>query len=458
MKLLLQPSLARRLVIALCLAFALVWLILVLRDYAEFKRLVSGHAGLKVAAQALFDNLPAADAGTVRAVVKASEDQYNAIRGDSPELELDDLLFYLENHNGEVIYASPAIPDLATVAQGEVRDEVRLLGRDYWIVEVVDANKRLLVLEPVLSDAVVLMVLGWSLVTPMLIAFPIVLFPIWYAIHRGLAPLRRLVEAVGHRSPDDFSPLSIRLPYRELAPLLDAFNALLSRSRAGLERERTFVQDAAHELRTPLAVINAQAHNLSRAEDPQSLRQAQQAVEKAVERASHLVEQLLTLARLENQQAHQTKPLNIVEFLRDLMIQMHPLAEATHIDLSLESPEHLMASVEPLALHSICSNLIGNAIHYCPHRSHVLVTLEATANTLRFSFQDDGPGIAADDLPHIFERFYRGREHEVSGSGLGLAIVERAVERLGGDIQHQLPKSGKGTLFVVTLPRTPIPD
>lgn len=452
MKALREPSLARRVVLALLAAFALVWLVLLARDYAGFKLQTGSREPIRGALRALAAALDLADANRAVTVMQATEIQYNQLRRNSGMSNLEDLLFRLERPDGTPIYASTALGNAIEQPMAADPQTVLVGTRRYWKVAHDTAHWRLTLLEPAVADTTALQWLGRGLVQPMLIAFPFVLLPLWIAVRRGLRPLRDLAARVAARPADDFSPLGIELRHAELKPLAEAFDALLARSRDSIARERAFVQDAAHELRTPLAVIAAQAHALSAATSDEDRAPAREALERAIARASHLTHQLLTLARLEGGQAPDRAAVNLVEVAQRMLIDAEPAARARDIELTLESPDRLDAALDTAAVHSILENLIGNAIHYGAAGGRVAVRLQVSADVLSILVTDDGPGIPENQRAHMFERFRRGTHDAVAGTGLGLAIVRQAATRLGGRVDCADGIDGRGIGFHVRLP------
>lgn len=436
-----RPSLVRRITLTLLGAFALVWAVLLARDYLLFQNQLDQRESLQIVAHALAASLDPADPVLAGRIAQASETQTNRLRQHGIKPYPGNLLLRLETASGTPVYASA--PARGThIPPGEPGPEqVNIGARTYWSASVHTPHWRVQILEPALDQGRVLALLNAELLPYLLIALPLVALPIWLAVRRGLLPLRRLADAVATRAPDDFSPLKQRSRHAELRPLISAFNALFAHARTGIARERALVQDAAHELRTPLAVIAAQAHVLAHAETPEHTRQAQAALEHAVTRASHLVQQLLTLARLENTEPRPTQRTDLIATTRLLMISATPAATEKNIDLALDSPEQLWATLDVSAFHSVLENLLANAIAHCPQDSEVRVTLHEHDESLCLAVADNGPGIPPEEWPHLFERFRRGRQTQSSGSGLGLAIVRQATERLNGVI-----KTGPGLL------------
>jgi two-component system sensor histidine kinase QseC len=449
----LRPSLARRVLFALLLAFGLVWIVLLAKDLHDALDEARQRDGLLKATQVLAQVVGEHDASEATLIVQAAEVLYNTSRRQV-ELPsgLGDLLFQLEARDGSSRYASKALGtqhvDIADAAPHAIEFD----GHAYVGASALTPHWQLTLLEPRLDGPSLVLWLAAQYLLPLLIAFPLVLLPLWLAVHRGLRPLRQLVQRVSQRASDDFSPLDMHLPYVDLQPLVQAMDDLLAKSRDGIARERAIVQDAAHELRTPLAVVAAQAHALSRAEDPAAVHVARAALEAAVLRASHLVHQLLTLARLENRRNDHKEAVDLVAEARTILIAASAQAEQRDVEVALESPDRLVVELDRTAFHSVLENLLRNALAYGDEHGRVVVSLKTTAaGAVVLSVADNGPGITPEDQAHLFDRFHRGRHVCAPGAGLGLAIVKQAVNRLGGSIDITSGLDNRGIGFQVTL-------
>ncbi len=452
-----RPSLAGRLVLALLMAFLLVWAVLLVRDYLNFTDESWHFESLSKASKSLAAALDFDDVTRARIVADATERLVNASRRLGPLPDSGDMLLLLETADGVPIYASRPLREQRISRGGSGRGRMRLDGRDYWFVVDAARGWRMQLLEPVVRDRALLAILGGDLLPYLIIAFPLVLVPMWLAVQRGLAPLRCFAAQIEARPTGDFQPFDEDLKYAELQPLGKAFDALLARVRQGIARERTFVQDAAHELRTPLAVITAQTHLLARADDDVQRRQAEVALEQAVARASRLVGQLLTLASLEGGVKTLHRNVDLVALSRDLLIAITPVAAAKQIEIALDSPDRIDTSLDAAAFHSILENLLANATAHCQDGAQVLVELSEKGGYIHLRVSDDGPGIAPEERSRLFERFYRGRDVTTRGSGLGLAIVYQAVGNLGGTIRLETGANDRGTVFEVSWPRADRP-
>lgn len=292
---------------------------------------------------------------------------------------------------------------------------------------------------------------------------------VWVTVRSGLAPLRQLAQRISRRRAGDLAPVQVDRLYAETAPVIHELNALLAHEAQRLEAERRFLADAAHELRTPLAAINAQAHQLLTEPDPAARADAAHALQQGITRASHLLTQLLTLARADaaaqsaaqsaaQPAAHDT--LDVADLLRNRVALLVPLARARRIELALNAPEHLSAWLDREGLCSVIDNLVDNAIRYGVAGGNVEVTLgkhgASPAGFIVLQVQDNGRGIAPEHRARVWERFYRIPGTSEAGTGLGLAIAQRVVQRMGGTLGFADGLDGRGVGLRCMLPREPL--
>jgi two-component system, OmpR family, sensor histidine kinase QseC len=294
---------------------------------------------------------------------------------------------------------------------------------------------------------------GLELLLYLAIALPVILLPVWLALRAALAPLQRLSDQVAARAPGDMSPLVLPKGYRELLPLQTALNRLFERVAGSFAREKAFVHDAAHELRTPLAVISTQAHVLQASEGP-ARHEAARRLQGAVARASHLTQQLLRLAQADATALAPRETVDVMNIVRDTLAGMAELASESGAELSLNGPDNALLATDARALRSMLSNLVDNALRYGGQGVAVDVAVEVETAAWRLRVCDNGPGIPAASREQVFERFWRGRAQDSLGAGLGLAIVREAARSLGGDVQLAAGPQGRGCCFTVNLPRT----
>lgn len=244
---------------------------------------------------------------------------------------------------------------------------------------------------------------------------------VWVTVSGALRPLERLRRAVEARRSDDLRPLPREEVQHELLPLVASIDHFTERLRVQFERQSQFIADAAHELRTPLAALKARAELGLRTADPSELRVALEDNRQGIDRLTHLANQLLSLARIENgAQAIAeggAQAVDLSQVARELGMAMAPLAHASGIALALEADEPVQVVGEPTLLSELLSNLVDNALAHTPAGGTVVIRVLATGV---LEVEDDGPGIPETARARVFERFYRGSQQ---GTGLGLAIV-----------------------------------
>lgn len=288
---------------------------------------------------------------------------------------------------------------------------------------------------------------------PLLYSIPFLLLPAWLSIRHGLAPVRRIVAQLEKRPAGDLSALPAS-DYRELAPLVEAVNSLMTRLAARLARERDFLVDAAHQLKTPLAVIQANADLLTMAPDDVRSRLAAHAgLSAGVGDAAHVTHQLLALARTGREIKSEAKATHdLAELLRSRLALAATLAIMRGIELELSAPEQCMMSMCRESMVALIDNLIDNAIKFSPAGGVVEIALETGAERhggggMRLLVRDRGPGIPESLHAQVFERFFRVPGQDFPGSGLGLAIVEHAARQHGATVHLGAARPG----LLVTL-------
>jgi len=300
-------------------------------------------------------------------------------------------------------------------------------------------------------------------ILPLLAVLPFLAILIWFTIARGLKPLDRVAAAVARRSPALLEPLPETDLPREVQPLVGALNDLLSRLSHTLDAQRAFVADAAHELRTPLTAVHLQAQLAERATTDAERAAALAELKGGLERATRLVEQLLTLAREEPEVSEvPPAPVDLAAVAREVISDLAPLAGAKGIDLGLSSTAASMVNGDVDALRTLISNLVDNAIRYTPAGGRVDVALSDDGGSAVLTVRDSGPGIAVEDRERVFDRFYRGSgAGGVRGSGLGLAIVKHIAERHGAGVELGTGIDGRGlgvtVRFAEPIPARPVP-
>jgi len=272
-----------------------------------------------------------------------------------------------------------------------------------------------------------------GVIVPQFATLPIAVALVWFGLTRGLKPLSALQARIRARRPDDLAPIDPHAAPEELSPLVEAFNDLLARLEQTLASHKRFIADAAHQMKTPLAGLRTQAELALRETDPHELKRSLQQIAAATERATHLINQLLALARAEHQATDPTafEAIDLAALARDLVRGWVPQALARRIDLGFETidcgsdrPARVIGA--PMLLRELLKNLIDNALRYTPPSGSVTVRVRAGTSVF-LEVEDTGTGIAEAERHRVFDRFYRVLGTAADGSGLGLAIVREIV-------------------------------
>ena len=318
-------------------------------------------------------------------------------------------------------------PGFATLVQpdNEWRTYVLTLpdsGLSIWVGERNDIR----------GETVSRIVLGT--IVPDLVGIPLMLLLVWAAIGSGLKPLDRLAQQIRSRDPDSLVPITEPDLPQEVAPMQAAINRLLFQVKQLLAREQRFIADAAHELRTPLAVMKVHLDNarneISAEQKDESLEQLQQ----AVERTTRLVSQMLELARLSDSAVANKVALNVPEETRSALSAIMPLALQKHQSLEVEAPTHGLCNqlFEPGAFKTLLPNLVGNAITHTTEGTRIIVSIKVHGENWCLCVDDSGAGVSDEDRELLVERFFSSGD--THGTGLGLSIAKRIVERHQGNL------------------------
>jgi two-component system sensor histidine kinase QseC len=289
-----------------------------------------------------------------------------------------------------------------------------------------------------------------SLLLPLGFALPLLALALWLAVALGLRPLRLLGSEVERRDPRNLGPLEASTSPDEVAPLVASLNRLFARVRESIEHEKRFTADAAHELRTPIAALRAQAQVAQGAVDSVERDRALAQVVASCDRAARLVEQLLTLARLEpaaDDRAPQR--CDLAHIARTVVAEAAPAAVAKSIEVGLDAPGSapIDASRELVAV--LVRNLVDNAVRYSPAGTGVRVVVASEPDAVELRVADDGPGVPRETLARLGERFFRQPGTGESGSGLGLSIVRRIADLHDARLAFDANSQGRGLAVTV---------
>ena len=293
-----------------------------------------------------------------------------------------------------------------------------------------------------------------NFVLPLAIALPILGGVIWVAVGRALRSVTDVDQQVASRTADNLAPLDASDAPLEIGALVVNLNSLFGRVEQLIEQERQFTADAAHELRTPLAAIRAHAQVAQGATDDAERSRALSGVIAGCDRATHTVNQMLTLARLApDAVSFRPVPVDLAAVLKETVGELAQPALAKAMDIGLTDGSGVAVLGDAGLLAILFRNLIDNAIRYGPSGTSVDVATAMTASHARVTVTDAGPGIPAEQREEVGRRFYRAPGTQAPGSGLGLSIVQRIVDLHRGTLQFETPPTGKGVRVTVALPR-----
>jgi two-component system, OmpR family, sensor histidine kinase TctE len=402
-------------------------------------------------ALAIAQRLSAAD-GSVE--LDLSPAALEALRVDS----IDRVYFAIGAH-GRLIAGQAEVPAPAedpvegtpVFYDGTVRGEpVRVAA---MTVPFADGPARILVAETLVKRERMVRQLLASSALPELAFFVVALAVVWYGVGRGLAPLEDLRAELAGRAPRDLRPLPADRAPLEVRPLVQALNDLLRRLAESIAAQQRFVADAAHQLRTPLAALQAQVDAARREPMPPELAAAIEHLHAAARRAAHLARQLLTLAAVEPaaERPFTPEPTDLAAVTQTRVVDWVARADTKAIDLGFELEPAPVAG-EPGLLAELASNLVDNALHYTPRGGEVTLRTGRRNGCVFLEVEDNGPGIPAADRGQVLERFHRVKGTPGEGSGLGLAIVREIAHRHGAAVDIGAPASGSGTLVAVSFP------
>lgn len=291
-----------------------------------------------------------------------------------------------------------------------------------------------------------------NLLKPLGFSLPLLALLLWVAVARALRPLVDLTDELAQRQPDNLAPLDTGTAPREVVPLIKRLNNLFGRIDASLQKERRFTADAAHELRTPIAAIKAQAQ-VARAASTESERG--HALDGAIlgcDRAAHLIDQLLTLARIDALDAGTTEPCPLRALAAELIAAIAPTALGQNVQLELAEGDEVVIQGNRTLLRILLRNLLDNAVRHTRPGTTVRVVTAQEPGEGRLSVIDNGPGIPPQELARVGERFYRPLGTSASGSGLGLSVVKRIAEIHSASLQLSAQNDGSGLNVTVIFP------
>jgi two-component system sensor histidine kinase QseC len=361
-------------------------------------------------------------------------------------------------HEGSLALRSSNAPSTPMLDfEGRIVDGFRTveIGRTTWRVFAARGRERdvqVFVGEQVESRDAILWAVLRSALGPMLLALPLLTLAAWWAVRRGVAPLRVMERTLAQRRPSALRPIALIDAPSEMTPMIEALNGLFARIAELLESERRFTADAAHELRTPIAGIRAQAQVALGATVDSERAHALQATLQGCDRAARLVDQLLTLARLESGAEPSLLAVDLAALVRQVVAEVAPLALNKQQAIEVDAANPCLVPGDATLLAVMVRNLVDNAIRYSPSEAVVKIAVSARRGAVRLQVDDSGAGMSPPDLARIGERFFRVVGSGQEGSGLGWSIARRIAAVHRAEIHAARSESLGGLRVEVSFP------
>lgn len=437
------PSLRRKLLVTLLAAIAAVTLLASLLVYRLARREIDALSDYNLRQIALSLRNQALGAGG----------------GSAVPSEGFDFVVQIWSRDGARLYLSRRDVDLPAIARLGFAD-VRSASGDWRVYSALLGDEVIEVAQPLRLRQEQAFAAAARTLAPVLLILPLLTVLVWRIVTRSLEPLDRLAGSVGARTPAALDPIEEHGAPEEALPLVRSLNDLLARLGTALAAQRAFVADAAHELRTPLAALKLQAQLVQRARDDGERAAAVADLVAGLDRATHVVQQLLTLARAEPDAAAALagEPVRLADLVAQAVADHAIVAEAKRVDLGVErSADDAVALGDAGALRTLLANLVENAIRHAPEGGRVDLSTGLSGGRPYLAVADDGPGIPEAERARVFDRFYRRGSGKDSGSGLGLAIVKAIAERHGATVSLSDTPGGGLTVGVEFPPLAPPP-
>lgn len=288
---------------------------------------------------------------------------------------------------------------------------------------------------------------------PILILIVVLGGLVWIAVGKSLAPLTAIAENLKKQKTTSLEPLPLDNLPAEMMPLAIALNNLLERLDQAMEVQRKFTADAAHELRTPITAVHLQAQLLERCQNSEERAELLTQLRSGIVRSGHLVQQLLTLARIEPDKWERPfGKVDLTAMLKRAVADLTPAALDRQLDLGINHSEQLDTFGDVESLRIMLNNLIDNAIRYSGSQGRIDIALSQTGQMNQIVIQDNGPGIPLKEREQVFNRFYRCSGTAGNGSGLGLAIAQEIIQQHQGNIELADGEHNFGLKVIVSLP------
>ncbi|MEO9400388.1 sensor histidine kinase [Enterobacter cloacae complex sp. 2024EL-00719] len=442
------PTLVRRMLVAQMLLLTLLWclfLTFILLEDLRSPPILTGSETYETLFSLVesMDDRPQARDAVLAAFSKALREGYGG--GEDPELSIN----LIVRKNNEIIFSSDGAPTGVKNSRLGVMQHVQ--SEDHtWTSRTLksahsDVEVTLFTPAGSWNFFIYLNSRGYY-VMPLMICIPFLLFPAWLSIRIAMRPWNKVVNEISLRTPDDLSPLKAVLRHRELRQTVDAINDFLARVRESAERERMFIADAAHELRTPLAAMRINVEALQSWVISESQQELLAGIVRSNSRAARLVNQLLLMMHSEAHISTVMSPVPLTTLIQERMAALEPLASGRRIEFEFIADDEIHITGIRERLVSLIDNLIENAVKYSPEGGRIEVQLQSRDKSAQLRVSDAGPGIPVELRERVFDRFFRDPNQTQSGSGLGLAIVKAVTQQHNGRVN--LSTSAEGGLMV----------
>ena len=437
-------SLRRRLLGLLLGGVAAAWLVTMVFSYIDAHHEVDE----------LFDAQLAQAAQTLLALASHDEGEYIEDLGDVAHKYQRRLRFQIWRADGKLLMRSNNAPETPlTVANGFSEASGDGEHWRYFSQWNEERNLQVQVSENHHIRDDLIGHIAWRLLLPALFGLPLIGFWVWLATRHGLSSLDGIARQIASRAPQQLQPVIPATAPEEIRTMLEALNGLFQRVDTALETERRFTADAAHELRTPLAALQTQLQVALRARDDKERDRSLGQLQSGLSRASHLIDQMLQLARLDPESGlPDPQAVDLAQLAESVCADLGPQILTRNIDFELHADQLCSVLGQAEWLRVLIRNLVDNAIRYTPENGRVRVTIRQNAGSVEIYVSDSGPGIPADQREAVLRRFHRLNQDEQPGSGLGLAIVARIAELHGARLELAEAKPPPGLSVRVFWP------
>lgn len=452
-------SVRQRLVWGVFLSVGLSWVVIFLWSYHAAKREVAEWDDARLMQTAAL--LVRLDRTDLQRIGHVHIDARNELARLRDGLEYDSdfanrfVYFQVFEADNSLLAASKDFPPIASSGRTIGKIERISTNSTTWLLYVMTddtSGRRIALTEQVNTQSDLVSGAAARIAMPALIVLPLCMLLIWLNIGAALRPLEMLSKAVATRNSGNLRPILLGSTPSELGPVVESTNGLLERLSQSLAHERAFTADAAHQLKTPLAAIKVQAQLAQFSDDVDQRRLAVERVVLGVDRSSRLIEQLLLLARLDEDGRPAVSRLNLFEVVSEAVDSAQPNARAQNVHVELAGNESGEISANRLLVRSLIDNLLDNCLKHGGRSARIRVNVELHSNFLTLGILDNGPGVSIEERSRLTDRFFRSSNAKTAGNGLGLSVASRIVAHCGGSIAFHSGINGQGLGVTVRFP------